>query len=72
VAKTQVAKRRSNAVGRYLRETAAELRKVSWPTRHEATQLTILVLVVVAFTSLLLGLFDFAFARLIGLIIGLG
>jgi preprotein translocase subunit SecE len=73
VAKSKVASRkRQNVITRYFRETLAELRKVNWPTRQEATQLTIIVLVVVIMMSTLLGLLDFVFSRLFGLIIGLG
>lgn len=71
MAKAQVVRRQPNAVARFSRETVAELRKVSWPTRQEATQLTIIVLVVVAATSAFLGLLDFGFSRLVGLIISL-
>jgi preprotein translocase subunit SecE len=73
VAKSKVASRkRQNAIVRYFRETLAELRKVNWPTRQEAMQLTVIVLVVVIFMSALLGLLDFVFSRLFGFIVGLG
>lgn len=65
-------RRRSNIVVRYLRETSAELRKVSWPSREEATRLTILVLVVLALMSTLLGVLDAVFSQLIAWILGLG
>ena len=60
-----------NPVVRYLRETRAELSKVSWPTRQEATTLTIVVLVTVFVSSIILGAFDLLFARLVGLILGI-
>jgi preprotein translocase subunit SecE len=73
VAKPQVSSRkRPNAITRFGRETIAELRKVNWPTREEATQLTIVVVVVVTATSAFLGLLDFLFARFFAFIIGLG
>jgi preprotein translocase subunit SecE len=73
VAKSKAAsKRRTNPVTRYLRETIAELRKVNWPTRQEATQLTTIVLIVIVFMSSLLGVLDFLFARLFGFIVSLG
>jgi preprotein translocase subunit SecE len=73
VAKTKATpRRRQNVILRLLSETRAELRKVNWPTRQEATQLTIIVLVVVAFTSALLGVMDFLFTRLFGFIVSLG
>jgi len=64
--------KKPNVISRTLRETVAELRKVSWPTRQEATQLTIIVLVVVTAMSAFLGLMDYLFARLVGLVLTLG
>ncbi len=74
MAKAQVARRRSrsNPITRLVRETTGELRKVTWPTRQDATQLTILVLVVVILSSLFLGLLDFLFRELMAFIITLG
>jgi preprotein translocase subunit SecE len=72
LAKAQLARRRSNPIARLARETTAELRKVSWPTRREAVQLTLIVLAVVIVSSALLGFLDFLIARVIGLIIALG
>ena len=66
------AKRRSNIIIRVLRETVAELRKVNWPTRQEATQLTLLVLLVIFVMSSLLGVLDFLFSKLFGFIVSLG
>ena len=65
-----VAKKRQNFIVRFFRETVAELRKVNWPTREEALRLTGIVLVVIVFTSSLLGVLDFLFTRLFGWIIG--
>ena len=45
----------------YMRETRAELGKVSWPSRAEATDLTIVVLVTITFSALFLGFFDAIF-----------
>jgi preprotein translocase subunit SecE len=72
VAKTETGTKKPNAIVRYFRETSGELRKVTWPTRQEARRLTTVVVVVVAVMSALLGLFDFAFARLVGLLVSLG
>jgi preprotein translocase subunit SecE len=47
------------------RETIGELRKVHWPTRAQARNLTIVVLVVTVTMALLLGIFDLLFGRLI-------
>ncbi len=53
---------RDNAVIRYLRETRAELRKVSWPTRAEAWGLTKIVLGVTLSMAAFLGLLDYLFS----------
>ena len=67
-----LAKKKSNPVTRYFRETYTELRKVNWPTRKEATRLTMIVIIVLIVMSALLGILDFVFARAVGFIIGLG
>jgi len=51
-------------VARYLRETRAELRKVSWPSRQEAWNLTLIVLGATVGMSALLGVGDFIFSRI--------
>ncbi|MFZ5909363.1 MAG: preprotein translocase subunit SecE [Chloroflexota bacterium] len=63
--------KKQNAIQRLVRETVGELRKVSWPTRQEAWQLTLIVLVVLAFMSIFLGLIvDGIAGWLLGLLIG--
>ncbi len=63
------AKRQPNRIQRYIRETVGELRKVNWPTRQEATNLTIIVLIVTFSMSIVLGLLDFIYTRLIAFIL---
>jgi preprotein translocase subunit SecE len=60
-----------NPIVRYLRETRAELSKVSWPSRQEATNLTIIVLLTVLVSSIVLGGFDYLFATLFTLVISI-
>ncbi len=63
--------KKQNAIQRFTRETVGELRKVSWPTRQEAWQLTLIVLVVLAFMSIFLGIIvDGIAGRLLGLLVG--
>jgi preprotein translocase subunit SecE len=63
--------RKDNAVFQYLRETRAELRKVHWPTREEAWNLTKIVLIVTVSMALFLGLLDYLFSiELRGLVAG--
>jgi preprotein translocase subunit SecE len=47
------------------RETLGELRKVHWPTRTQARNLTVVVLAATVIMAVLLGIFDFLFGRLI-------
>ncbi len=58
-----------NALVRYFKETRAELRKVTWPTREEATNLTLIVLGVTVAMAAFLGLVDYIFATLIRLLV---
>jgi preprotein translocase subunit SecE len=59
-------------VSRISRETLGELRKVNWPSRDEATQLTLIVLAVLAVSSGFLGALDYLFTSLFRLLIGAG
>ncbi len=52
-------------IARYLRETRAELRKVSWPSREEAWNLTLIVLAATTAMALVLGAGDFVFAEVV-------
>ena len=62
-------RRKQNAIQRYFRETIGELRKVSWPTRQEAINLTIIVLIVTFSMSALLGLLDFLFTQVFAILL---
>ena len=55
-ARKKVKPKKENAVVRYLRGTRAELRKVQWPTRQEAWNLTKIVLAVTVSMAVFLGL----------------
>jgi len=60
--KTSVATtREENAVVRYLKETRAELRKVTWPTREETKNLTTIIVLVTLGMAIFLGLLDYVF-----------
>ncbi|MEA3377078.1 MAG: preprotein translocase subunit SecE [Chloroflexota bacterium] len=65
------ARLQDNAVAEYLRGTRAELRKVHWPTREEAKNLTKIVLAVTVSMAAFMGLLDYLFSmELRGLISG--
>jgi len=62
------ARRQPNAIQRYINETIGELRKVTWPTRKEATNLTAIVIVVTVAVGLFLGLLDFLYTKFFALL----
>ena len=64
-----VVRRQPNAIQRYFRETTGELKKVSWPSRKEATNLTAVVLAVTVAMSFFLGFLDLLFARIFSFIL---
>jgi preprotein translocase subunit SecE len=71
VAEKKVAQQRTTRLSRYFRETSGELRKVNWPTRQEAINLTKIVLIVIAVMSVFLGLLDIIFAEFFALILSI-
>ena len=58
------------SIFRFFGEVFSELRKVSWPTRQEATRLTLMVIVLSATIGLFLGLIDMLFARILAIFSG--
>jgi preprotein translocase subunit SecE len=60
-----------NPFTRYIYESIVELRKVTWPTRQQTWQLTLVVIAMSAFVAILLGLFDLGLVKLIGYLITL-
>jgi preprotein translocase subunit SecE len=77
VATKKTARRKANIFQRFagkiqqlMRETMGELRKVSWPTRQEAINLTRIVLIVIFAMSMFLGVLDILFGRLFALVLG--
>ena len=70
MAKTESAKKnRENAIVQYLRETWFELKKVSWPTRQEALNLTVMVVLVTTFLAIVLSLMDWVITEAFRLIL---
>jgi preprotein translocase subunit SecE len=58
-------------IARYLRDTRAELRKVTWPSREEAWNLTLIVLGATVGMSIILYASDLVFSRIMqGIITG--
>lgn len=59
------AQRSDNAFVRYLKDTRAEIAKVTWPTREEGIRLTLLVLAVTTVASIALFGVDSLFSYMI-------
>ena len=58
-----------NALIRYLKDTRAEVAKVTWPTREEGLRLTWIVFVVTVISAIVLFGIDSFFAAIIGFLI---
>lgn len=56
----------------FAKESRMEVRKVVWPTRQEATQTTMIVLVATVIVALVLWGLDGILVRLVSLVTGLG
>ncbi|MGH2355135.1 MAG: preprotein translocase subunit SecE [Chloroflexota bacterium] len=56
----------------FFREAWAELRKVHWPTREQARNLTAMVIAVSIAVGVILGGVDYVFSRLFELILQIG
>ena len=53
----------------YIRNTRAELRKVTWPTRNQTVNLSLIVLAVTAAMAVFLGAVDYLFSQVVRVII---
>lgn len=60
--------RERTGVGKFLREVRVEMSKVTWPTREELTQSTIVVFIAIAVAAVYIAIFDQLFTRLVELI----
>lgn len=58
-----------NKITAYFTEAFAELQKVSWPTRKQTINYSIVVIVISLAVAIFFGLLDFAFTWLLGIII---
>jgi len=61
-----------DTVREFYDDVRSEMKKVSWPTYDELKSLTQLVLWSLLISGILLGLYDFIFNNLMGLILRLG
>lgn len=58
-----------NKALKFFRETKAEMKKVSWPTKEQLFHNTIVILAFVAITTIILSLLDVGFEKLLSLIV---
>ncbi|MCB9814383.1 preprotein translocase subunit SecE [Candidatus Nomurabacteria bacterium] len=54
---------------KYFRDTANELKQVSWPTQHQAMLYTVLVIGISTVVALYVGAFDFLFSQVIKFVV---
>lgn len=59
----------SNAIVEYFREVRAELNKVTWASREQAINLTLVVVAVTVVISLFLGVLDLIFGNIVEVLI---
>ncbi len=62
-------KQKKNRVN-YAKEVIGELKKVSWPSKKDVIKATGVVVAISAVLGIVVGLFDYLFSTLIGLIVG--
>lgn len=57
-------------LGNYVRDTAAEMKHVTWPTQTQAFVYTALVIGISAVVALFIGAFDYLFTQILNIFIG--
>ncbi len=55
---------------KFVSDIISELKKVTWPSRREATYLTTLVIIFTVVIAALLGVIDYGFSKLMEVILG--
>jgi len=60
------------SVGEFVRQVRQEVSKVTWPTRTETIQSTLMVVVMVAFAAVFFFLVDVVLAELVQLALSVG
>jgi preprotein translocase subunit SecE len=53
---------KNNRLVRYIRDSYAEMKKVTWPTRKETIKITIVVIIISLSVAAFLGLLDYIFS----------
>ncbi len=70
MAAKKTSNKKQNALQRFVRETSGELRKVSWPSREEATHLTIVVIITMIFMGAFLSFVSGISGKLLNALLG--
>ena len=60
--------RSERGMGKFLRDVRMEMAKVTWPSRKDLIQSTIVVIVAVVISGVFIGVLDLVFSRLINLL----
>ncbi len=60
--------RSQRGLGKFLRDVRMEMAKVTWPTRKDLIQSTLVVIVAVVISGVFIGVLDLVFSRLIDLL----
>jgi preprotein translocase subunit SecE len=58
-------------LGKFLRDVRVEMGKVTWPTRKDLLQSTLVVLVAVTIATVYTGVLDFVFDKAVAFVVGL-
>jgi preprotein translocase subunit SecE len=58
-------------IGKFLHDVRVEMGKVTWPTRKDLAQSTLVVLVAVAIATAYTGVLDFVFDKAVAFVVGL-
>ena len=53
----------------FYNEVQSEMKKVSWPTREELTESTVIVMISVAVLAVFIGVVDFVLSRMIPVVL---
>jgi preprotein translocase subunit SecE len=67
-ARAKAAPKERRGFGKFLRDVRVEMGKVTWPTRKDLMQSTLVVLVAVAIASVYTGVLDFVFQEFVDLV----
>lgn len=58
-------------IGNYVRDTAAEMKHVTWPTQTQAFVYTALVIGISGLVAIFVGAFDYLFTQILDLFTGM-